>query len=122
MNSLRPVPSIVVCFVCLVLPLANTAVHGAEPAKIDTPYIRLTISPETGYCEVLDKEAGVTWRPDSAATRFGTVTLDARRDSQTFNLAQCTVNTEGADLVASFSPKISRKWDLVRIRVKTLPD
>jgi hypothetical protein len=91
-------------------------------ATIETRYLRLTLSPATGYCEVLDKEAGVTWRPDAQHTRFGEVTLDARRDSQRFSLTNCSVGTEGNDLVASFSPVIARRWDLLRVRVRTLPD
>jgi hypothetical protein len=106
----------------LVLFLPSAVLRGAEVAKIETPYIRLTLSPATGYCEVLDKEAGVTWRPDPSSTRFGEVTLDARRDSQRFGLTNCTVNSEGTDLVASFSTAMVRKWDLVRVRIRTLPD
>src|SRR5436190_8922210 len=108
--------------VCWVLPVAITPVCGAEVAKIETPYIRLTLSQASGYCEVLDKEAGVTWRPDAQHTRFGEVTLDARRDSQRFSLTNCTISSEGTDLVAAFSPVLARKWDLLRVRVRTLPD
>src|SRR5262245_57881986 len=102
--------------------LSSAAFCGAEVAKIETPFIRLTLSPATGYCEVLDKEAGVIWRPDSQNPRFGEVTLDARRDSQRFSITNFTVNSEGTDLVASFSTAMARKWDLVRVRVRTLPD
>jgi hypothetical protein len=105
----------------LVLFLSSFVLCGAEVATIETPYIRLTLS-ATGYCEVLDKEAGVTWRPDPSNTRFGEVSLDARRDSQRFSLTNCTVNSEGTDLVASFSTAMIRKWDLVRVRIRTLPD
>src|SRR5258708_1328935 len=102
--------------------LSSAVLGGAEVAKIETRYLRLTLSPDTGYCEVLDKDAGVTWRPASQQARFGELILDARRDSQRCNLTNCSVRTEGTDLVASFSPVISRRGDILRVRVKMLPD
>src|ERR1043165_5559905 len=83
---------------CIFLALSSAILCGAEVATIETSFIRLTVDPATGYCEVLDKEAGVTWQPDPHQTRFGELTVDARRDSQTFNLTRCTARTEGADL------------------------
>ncbi|HTL56258.1 MAG TPA: DUF5696 domain-containing protein [Candidatus Limnocylindrales bacterium] len=113
---------IVVRFGFLLAFLPAAVLYGAEAPKIETRFIRLTLDPGTGHCEVLDKEAGVTWRPDPKHARFGEVTLDARRDSQSFNLEKCTVSSEGTDLLAAFSPVTSRRADILRVRVKTLPD
>src|SRR5689334_5277523 len=114
--------SIVLRLAFLFLFVPSTILCGAEVAKIETRFIRLTLDPATGYCEVLDKEAGVTWQPDPHQTRFGELILDARRDSQNLNLTRCTVRTEGTDLLVAFSPIISRQMDILRVRVKTLPD
>ena len=122
MSAPRSLISIVARFAWIVFPLITSALCGAEAAKIETPYIRLTLSPDSGYCEVLDKTAGVTWRPGPAHARFGEVTLDAERQSQHFSLTNCAVRTEGNDLLASFVPVVTRPADILRVRVKMLPD
>ena len=117
MNSFRA-PFSLVAWLFVLFPL----LCGAQVAKIETRYLRLTLDPSTGYCEVLDKEAGVTWRPDPAHARFGEVLMDAHRDSQRFSLTNCAVRTEGNDLLASFIPIVTRPADILRVRVKMLPD
>ena len=120
--SLHRLPFSNVAQLAVLFLFVRSATLGAEVVKIETRFIRLMLDPATGYCEVLDKEAGVTWRPDPQHARFGELALDTRRNSQRFSLTNCTVSPQGTDLLASFSPVVSRPMDILRVRVKMLPD
>ncbi len=47
------------------------------PETIETPFFRFTLWGADGHCEMIDKEANVTWRAEANPARFGQVTLRA---------------------------------------------
>jgi len=40
-------------------------------AFIETPCFRFTVRATDGHCEIIDKEANVTWHGEAGAARFG---------------------------------------------------
>ncbi len=112
-----------------VLPLLTTltltlaaADTSLQPTKIETRYLRLTLSGITGHCEILDKETQVIWRPPPEQTRFGEATLFLRNEPRQVNLAACEARASGDELLAVFHPLESDPTVLLKVKIRALPD
>src|ERR1044072_815444 len=77
-------------------------IASAHTADLYATAFRLRVSPETGAVELLDKDAGVTWR--SQVTRFGEVTLTINGKPQRFPLMKCEVKSAREQLTLTFHP------------------
>ena len=119
-------PQIILLPVLCLFGLRSAPVHAAEspvqPAKIESRFLRFTLSGITGHCEILDKEAQVTWRPPPEQTRFGEMTYTPRGEPRQTNLAACDVHTSANELVASFHPVNSDPTVVLRFKARILPD
>jgi len=113
-------------FLAFLLTLASFALHAADsspqPAKLETRFLRFTLSGITGHCEILDKEAQSIWRPPAEQTRFGEVTIGTRGETRPVNLVGCEVATSANELVAIFHPLTNDRTVLLRVKVRVLPD
>ena len=85
-------------------------------AKIETRFFRLTLSGETGRCELLDKRTGVSWLGGTNHPRFGEVTLQVGGKPRRVDLTRCGVESEGRSLVASFHPLSEQPTATLRVR------
>ncbi len=89
-------------------------------AQIETPFIRLTLSPADGHCEVLDKRANVTWGRE--ASGFGEVVVMSEGKPRHLDLAACAIQSERDELLASFHPLRVEPQAELRVRVRALAD
>jgi hypothetical protein len=88
-----------------------------DAAEFETPHVRFRISTPAGRWEVLDKNAGVTWRSTPWHPRFGDVTLQAAGRPKRLPLERPDVRRVGDGLEASFRPSPDVKI-VVRISPK----
>jgi hypothetical protein len=88
--------------------------------QIDTKWLRFSISPSDGRCELLDKEANVTW--SSATNHFGWLTAKVGGKSARFELAGCEVSKLRDGLLARFKPFPHEPRGELRVRIQSLPD
>jgi hypothetical protein len=95
---------------------------AAETATIETPFFRFTLSATDGRCEILDKEAQVTWRAGTNVTRFGVVTLNSHEQSRRIDLTRCDVHSFGNELEASFQPFVAAPMTRFHVYARALPD
>ncbi|MGO8676360.1 MAG: DUF5696 domain-containing protein [Limisphaerales bacterium] len=91
-------------------------------AAVETPFFRFTLSAADGRCEVIDKQAGVTWRAEANEGRFGQVTLRGGTTPQRVALARCVVQAADNELIASFQPVTTAPAAMLRVRARPLPD
>jgi hypothetical protein len=91
-------------------------------AQIETPFLRFTLTPSNGACEIFDKEAQVSWHNDFAAPRFGWVRLNVHEQSHRVDLGSSDVQCNGNELRAAFQPFSSRPLTLLHVIVRVLPD
>ena len=101
---------------------APSAENPPPPARIETACFRFTLSGADGRCEILDKQANVTWRAEANQARFGQVTLATATQSRRVDLARCVVAAAGNELVASFQPLSAQPANLLRVRARALAD
>jgi hypothetical protein len=92
------------------------------PAAIETPFFRFTLSGADGRCEIVDKQAGVTWRAEATQARFGQVTLQGANEPRRVDLGRCAVTAADNELVASFEPLEAQPAAGLRVRARALPD
>jgi hypothetical protein len=92
------------------------------PAAIETPFFRFTLSGADGRCEILDKQANVTWSAEATQARFGQVTLQGPNPPRRLDLARCAVKTGDNELVATFQPPEAQPAAALRVRARALPD
>ena len=92
-------------------------VAPADAVTLETPHLRLSLSPATGACEILDKAAGVTWRPRGSKTRFGQAMLTAGGGTASADLGPCEVRRAGEALEATFRPVPGKPEAWLRFRI-----
>ncbi|MGH7968127.1 MAG: DUF6259 domain-containing protein, partial [Limisphaerales bacterium] len=95
---------------------------GPPPAKLETRFLRLTLSGVTGHCEIVDKETQVTWRPPPEQARFGEASLLDRSETHSIDLASCEVASSANELVAIFHPVPNDRTVILRVKVRALAD
>ncbi|HWW00550.1 MAG TPA: DUF5696 domain-containing protein [Candidatus Acidoferrum sp.] len=110
------------CALCVLLWLTYSVIAAPKEAYIDTPFFRFTVSGDNGACEILDKEAQVTWRADTTPARFGWVRLNVHEQSVRVELTRCAVQANGNELVASFQPFRVRPLTRFTVKARALPD
>src|SRR5260370_1014769 len=110
------------CALCVLLWLTSSGIAAPNAATIDTPFFRFTVSCDNGACEILDKEAQVTWGADTTPTRFGWVRLNVHQQSVRVELTRCVVQANGNELVASFQPFRVRPLTRFTVKARALPD
>ncbi len=91
-------------------------------AEIETPFIRFTLSPADGHCEVLDKRANVTWGQESHQRGFGEIVVAAEGKPRHEALGACVIQSEPGELLASFHPLSAEPAAELRVRVRALAD
>ena len=98
---------------------AAPAPAAKEPVSIDTPAVRLTLSPDTGAYEIQDKAGGVTWKSSLLKPRFGQAMIKVEGKPTGFAMGPCEAKVEGGTLVATFRPMPGKPdaW----LRVKAAP-
>jgi hypothetical protein len=100
--------------------------QAAEPSNADlsleTRYVRVQISPDTGRCQIIDKRASVTWPSNPLQPRFGEVTLNLDGKQQRVALSRCEIARVGDGLEATFHPLAHRPEAALRVRVRALGD
>ena len=101
--------------------LARGTPAWAAPAVLDSPHLRLTLAPETGRYEILDKRAAVTWRSNPSRPRFGEVTLNVAGQRQTRSLDHCEATRNGDSLELTFHPLEANLPAALRVTLKLLP-
>ena len=101
---------------------ARCLTTAGEPAtpQIETRAFRFTLSPADGHCEILDKQANVTWRPAPGHVGFGSVELKTAGPSRRIDLAHCDVRVSGNELTASFRPLSAAPGTILRVRARAL--
>ena len=91
-------------------------------AFIETPCFRFTVRATDGHCEIIDKEANVTWRGEAGAARFGQVTVQGANAPRRLDLARCAVKAADNELVLSYEPLEGQPAAGLRVRARALPD
>src|SRR6516164_9180816 len=74
----------------------------AEEGSLATPFLRFSLSSETGRYELKDEQGGVTWRSNPYHARFGEVTFYAGGTRQRADLAHSTIQQTKNGLEATF--------------------
>lgn len=110
------------CALCVLLWLTAAALGAPNTASIETPFFRFTVSGDSGACEILDKVADVTWRTESNPAHFGWVRLNIREQGVRADLARCSVQPSGQEMVLSFQPLSSKPLTRFVVRARALPD
>lgn len=109
------------CCWILCLAASAAAIARAEPAQIDTPFLRFTINPADGACLLTDKSARVTWG-NSGASGLGWVKFASHGGLQPVALRACEIQQTGNELALSFVPFTSRPWTQFHVYIRALPD
>ncbi|MGO9200597.1 MAG: DUF5696 domain-containing protein [Limisphaerales bacterium] len=91
-------------------------------AVIETPCFRFTVRATDGHCEIIDKEANVTWHGEAGAARFGQVTVQGANAPRRLDLAGCAVKAADNELVLSYEPLEGQLAAGLRVRARALPD
>ena len=103
-------------------PSVFSAELPSETVQLETRFLRFSIAPASGACEILDKRAGVTWRPASAQPRLGWAKLNSGDQSGRVDLSRCEIQRTDRELIASFTPFAKRPLAKFRVTVSALPD
>lgn len=90
----------------------------ARTATLDATAYAFRVSPESGAAELVDKEAGVTWR--SRAGRFGEIALLVDGKSRRIALGKCEVLSEPDQLTLTFRPLTNNA--AVRVAIRKLAE
>jgi hypothetical protein len=106
----------------LLLALALPAAHAAPVPQLETPFLRFTLSPEDGHCELLDKRANVTWRTATNHLRFGSAQLYAHGNPREVDLTRCQVERIGDTLALGFRPIPEQPSHVLRVWIRALRD
>jgi len=108
------------------LALATHGLFGTEsasqPATIETPFVRLTLSGPSGRCELLDKQAQVTWRPPANQARFGEASVATRNEPRRVDLTNCEVRATANELFAAFHLPNADPTTVIQFKARALPD
>jgi len=75
---------------------------------LETPWLSLSLSAETGSYELEDKQTKVTWRSNPFRQRFGTVSLKVNGKQQEADLGPCDVTRVGDGLELMFAPAANK--------------
>lgn len=109
------------CLACFFL--LNLAPAQSPPtATIETPFFRFTVTRTDGACEILDKQAGVTWRSPAPSPHFGWTKLNFHEEALRVDLAACDPKANGNEMVLTFLPFSSRPVTHFTVRARALPD
>ncbi len=105
-----------------VTPALRAADSASQTAKLETRFVRLTFSGITGHCEILDKEAQVTWRPPPEQVRFGEVVIGNHGELRQANLVSGEARSSANEVVISFRPLVADRTVLLSVKIRALPD
>ena len=93
-----------------------------NPQTIETPSLRMSLSPEDGRYEILDKQTGVTWRSNPFLARFGEVACSAGGKTQRAPLSPCELEAKDGGLTATFRPLAGKPEAWLRVRLTPSAD
>jgi len=97
--------------------------QGMRSAEaLDTRFLSFRLSSVDGSYEILDKQAGVTWRSSPYVPRFGEVTLNVGGEKQHVNLDRCDVKPLADGLEITFHPLASKPDAWLRVQIHPLED
>jgi hypothetical protein len=102
--------------------LAGVTASAADESKIETPFVRFQISPNTGRYGIIDKQAKVIWKSNPFQARFGEVTLNLKEGKRTASLDRCEVRQEGEALGLTFHPLPEQPNARFEVKVRPLRD
>jgi hypothetical protein len=100
---------------------ALAAQNSQDVAKIETPFFRFSLTAE-GHCEILDKEAQVTWHPGTNVVRFGQATILSHEQSRRLALTRCAVRANATELEAWFQPLSAQPWTKLHVWARAQAD
>lgn len=93
-----------------------------SPVKLETPFLVLTVFPERGGFEILDKPAQVTWQSNPFQARLGEATLKVGGQSRRISLAVGEMRLAGNTLTATFTPLTNQPQAKLRVTFTALKD
>src|SRR5512134_1668897 len=100
--------------------ISAARLHAADSLSLETPYLRFTLSPETGRYELLDKSAGAVWKSNPYRPRFGEVTLRRAGKTERVDLARGDVQRRGGNLMAVFRPLADQPGAALRVDIRAV--
>lgn len=92
------------CTAAFCLILAWNGSSAEPPAVLETPALRLSLRPESGRYELVDKRSGVVWESNPQVQRFGEITVWGNGRQTRLPLGPCTINKTGLTMEATFKP------------------
>jgi len=96
------------CQLCLVWTATVSLWAADSEVAFETPFLRVSVSPENGRFAIVDHAGGVTWRSNPYQARFGeiTCTRDGKQEEAALSRCEATRVEAGLDLV--FQPVAGR--------------
>lgn len=104
---------------CLALPGVGGA---ANLGLVETPFFRFSVRAEDGGCELLDKDAQITWRTPAGKVRFGEAMVELYGKSSRVELKACDLKPNGNELAISFHPHPLKPSELLHVWARAWPD
>ena len=101
------------------------ALGAANPlpgSKLETAFFRFTLCPTNGACEILDKQARMTWRSNTNHIRFGEALLYVHGQPRQTDLTHCELESTGDALLACFRPLPELPQHRLRLWIRALAD
>ena len=89
---------------------------------METPFLRFTLWPETGFCELLDKRAHLARTNDPLHPRLGRLLLYVHGSPRHLELSRCQVQNTGDALMLLFRPIPDQPLNILRVWVRPLAD
>jgi hypothetical protein len=103
-------------------PAPSRQPRAGHAVSLDTPFLSLRLSPESGSYEIVDKQGKVTWRSNPYKGRFGEVTLNVEGKARPASLARCEVQRAAGGLEVTFHPLAGKPEAWLRVRIQALED
>ena len=102
--------------------VGSLPVTGANSERIDTEFLQLSVSVETGGYEIKDKQAQVVWKSNPFHARFGEVALNVSGKRQRISLDRCELKRVGNELELIFHPLNEKPRARVAVRIRPVND
>jgi hypothetical protein len=103
---------------------ALAAKSPSTAISLATRFFRLTITPSTGHCEILDPQTQAKFGSAQPDAPFGTITIRAEGKSMRLPLTRCDLTAAGQKTatVATFHPLPDKPNAAVRVRLEASHD
>ena len=116
-NCLRLLPALLLAFP------ASQAVQRAQGQQtLETPALRLAVSPASCSYEITDKRSRVAWKSNPYVQRFGSAVVTVDGKEQTLPLGPCDIAREGGGLALTFHPLAGTPAAWLRVAVRADAD